>query len=59
MTINKQIKELRRRIDYDFGPKCGDFSYTCMVCQTYRALETLEETYADLHASHQVIPEKK
>ena len=41
--MKNKLKELRKQIIKDFGPKCKSFSILCACCLAHRALEDLED----------------
>lgn len=38
---------LRNQITKDFGEKCPDFDYHCVVCQVHLAVDLLSDAYGD------------
>ena len=36
-------KKLRKQVEKDFGKKCKDFDFGCIVCQSHRVFDNLEE----------------
>lgn len=39
------MKNLRKKIEKDWGKKCKEFVATCSVCEIHRALEVIEALY--------------
>lgn len=40
--MKKYIKELRKIITKDYGKKCKDFCFDCIVCRVHRVLDDLQ-----------------
>lgn len=36
-------KKFRKEVDKHWGKKCKDFSFGCIICQSHRTLDDLEE----------------
>jgi len=36
-------KKFRKQIEKDWGKKCKDFNFGCIVCQAHRIVDDLEE----------------
>ena len=41
--MKKLVKQIRKKVEYDWGKKCKDFGFGCCVCWAHRVLEDLEE----------------
>lgn len=39
------VELLEKEIKKDFGKKCKDFQYSCIVCSVYLALNILKDSY--------------
>ena len=40
---NVLAKKFRKQINKDWGRKCEDFNFGCIVCQAHRIVDDLEE----------------
>ena len=43
MTYQKLYKELKKKIEKDFGKKCKDFYLGCCRCNAYLMLQLLKD----------------
>ena len=41
------LKQIRKKIEHDWGKKCKEFCFGCSVCWAHQTLETLESMYED------------
>ena len=45
--MKKLLKQIRKKIEHDWGKKCKDFCFGCSVCWAHQTLENLESMYDD------------
>lgn len=51
--MKKILKMLRKQILKEYGKKCPEFVFHCVVCQVYMALNILEDLEdCDVDAKH-------
>ena len=56
------IQKLKRMIKYECGNRCKDYYFDCFVCQTYMALDIIEQNmlYTDrITEKHWKLKDKK
>lgn len=58
-NMKKLIKQIRKKIEKNFGKKCKDYCFGCSVCAAHRVLEDLESMYNDDWNTEPVKKKKK
>jgi len=43
IDLIKIAKKFRERINKEFGKKCSDYNFGCVVCNAYKVVDDLEE----------------
>lgn len=43
--MSAMSQSLRDRVTKDFGKRCKEFNYHCVVCQVHLAADLLEDAY--------------